>query len=252
MRFFESGKETPHTAYPAQGFKFSVRKIGRRYWMFERRMMERVMPYREKMFSKAYHKASAKAPCMPEHEKREKLEAGLKKAKKYSVADLSLESLNFLVLGFSGFNLAGAFGAHVDSLIQKATSWVGVSMHDNAPKWALVFACAALSKIIVKIGCWVETFQMIHLESLARKTGFIHERGVGRILKRYSHESIVEQIKDAIIVLIPIPFFDFLRRRSAIASELRQLHYIRNLEKLILKKKEPVAESIITDKPNGN
>ncbi|HQT45358.1 MAG TPA: hypothetical protein PLO51_05230, partial [Candidatus Micrarchaeota archaeon] len=132
MRFSEPGKET---SYPKPGFKSSVRRIGRKYGMFEHRMMQYVMPYREKMFSKACRKASAKAPSMPEHEKREKLEAGLRKAKKYSVADLSLEALNFVAIGFSALDITGAFGPHIDSLVRKSTSWFGVSMHGNATKW---------------------------------------------------------------------------------------------------------------------
>lgn len=219
-------------------FKSLPRKAGRKYWIFESKMMNKVMPYREKMFSRIYSDSKQDTLAFSEAEKAQKISSGMKKARAYAIADLSLESLNFASIGFSALNFFGAFGSSMDSFVRETVSLFGISMHDNAPKWALVLASAAVSKLIVKVGCWVETFQMVQLESLARKTGFIRERGASKLVKRYSQDSLVEQIKDAVVVLVPVPFFELLRRRRAILAELRQLDAIKKLESIACGKKD--------------
>ncbi|MFA5106635.1 MAG: hypothetical protein WC506_06790 [Candidatus Micrarchaeia archaeon] len=240
-------------------FKSIPKRGGRKYGMFERRMMQYVMPYNERFFAKMYKepkkaKEKTREKYNPATSKgQKKIKRGFLVAKLYGVADIALETLNFALIGAAVLYFFHAAGTVFDSTIrtmQDLLGHFGIQADGNGPKYILVGLCSISSKLLVKVGCWVEMFQMFKVESLARKSGAVADIQARRQLGKYSGESIREQFKDMVVAfLVFAPFVELLRRKSAIVSELRQLRYIGNLERLILKKKEPVAENVVGDKP---
>ncbi len=230
------------------GISRANKRLRRKINKFEHRMMQSAMPYREKMMSGMYNTPAGKDKNKKAEIPISKIESGFEKARLYSYIDISLEALNLSLVTVAAAYFFGIAGSRLDSFIRDITLEFGLQVQNNTPKWILLLASATMSKAIVKIGCWIETFQMFQIEALVRKTGAIEKPSISHLLNKYSNMSLREQVKDAIIILVPLPFIELIRRKTAINSKILQLTYIKKLEGMVLAQIEKRKDSSGADR----
>lgn len=229
----------PHGAMKGTGAR--IARARKTAVVFEHKLLESYQPKHQRAM-KFMHRLLEKAN-LPEERLVNALgaERGFAIARACSKADTVLEAANFAVMGFSLVYLTGVLSPYVDPYVEPVVRFISETLGrvqtglQSKPLSVFILASCA-SKLTVKVGAYIELFQMFVVDSLVHHSKKQENSVVKGQLAKYTHQSIREQFWDTVLFWLPVPFIELLRRGAAIRSEKRQLKAIEILGREIAKK----------------
>ena len=148
---------------------------------------------------------------------------GLAISRAFCWMDFGLEALNRL-------NILGLGGHILYTLIDNAGP-VGNGKELGARIFVVVVYSAAISRILVKVSGHLEFAQFALTSALVHKhNGKMGEAGK-KAYEQFTQDSVWEQGADMLLCWTPLPFVEWVRRRSAVRAEARELGALRVMQK---------------------